>query len=234
MTYVERQRQVCRPVYDTTYVQRTVTVCRPVSETTTVTQNVTVCRPETTTQQVTDYCLQPTTQLVTVPVAPTKCGHCGKVAPACGCATVAQTCYTPVPVRPRRPGHPDGPRGPDPRGPGDHDPPRPRDQDRDVPVRTCRIVTEVVTDRIPVTNCPDGPQDRHPADPVPGLRDGHRDVLPPRPADGPGRPGRGPRQLRRPAGGPLVPGEPLGRRVDAGPLGSAWRTPRRVSFKIAR
>lgn len=151
VTYVERQRQVCRPVYDTTYVPRAVTVCRPVSETTTVTRNVTVCRPETTTQQVTGYSLQPTTQLVTVPVA-SKCGHCGKVAPACGCATVAQTCYTPVPyVR-------------------DVQVTRmvPEVQTRevpvttthlvretktvDVPVRTCRIVSETVTDRIPVPN----------------------------------------------------------------------------------
>jgi hypothetical protein len=31
-------------------------------------------------------------------VASRHCGLCGKTAPACGCATVAQTCYTPVPV----------------------------------------------------------------------------------------------------------------------------------------
>jgi hypothetical protein len=151
VTYVERQRQVCRPVVDVTYVPRQVNVCRPVSETTTVTRNVTVCRPETTTRQVTDYYLQPTTQLVTVPVAaPRTCGHCGKVAPACGCATVAQTCYTPVPYT------------------RDVQVTRmvPEVQTRqvpvttthlvretvtkDVPVRTCRIVTETVTDRIPI------------------------------------------------------------------------------------
>src|SRR4051794_10042432 len=28
--FVERQRVVCKPVYDTTYVQRTVSFCRPV------------------------------------------------------------------------------------------------------------------------------------------------------------------------------------------------------------
>ena len=151
ITYVERQRTVCKPVFDTTYVQRQVTVCRPVTETTTVTRNVTVCRPETTTRQVTEYCLQPTTQLVTVPVVQ-KCGHCGKMAPACGCATVAQTTYTPVPVV------------------RDVQVTRmvPEIQTRevpvttthivretktvDVPVRTCRMVSEVVTDRIPVPN----------------------------------------------------------------------------------
>jgi hypothetical protein len=150
-TYVERQRQVCRPVYDTTYVQRNITVCRPVSETTMVTQSVPVCRPVTTTQQVTEYCLQATTQLVTVPTAPHGCGLCGKTAPACGCTTVAQTCYTRVPVT--------------------------RNvqvtqyvsemQTRQVPVTTmrlvsetkqvniplvsCRMVSEIVTEKIPVT-----------------------------------------------------------------------------------
>jgi hypothetical protein len=149
-TYVERQRTVCRPVWDTTYVQRVVNVCRPVSETTVVNQQVSVCKPVTTTRQVTEVCLQPTTSLVTVPVAQ-KCGHCGKPRPACGCEVVAQTTYTPVP--------------------------RVRDvvetqlvreiQNRqvpltrthlvresrveNVPVRHCRMVTEVVTDRIPVT-----------------------------------------------------------------------------------
>src|SRR4051794_41129472 len=33
-TFVERQRVVCKPVFDTTYVQRTVSICRPVQETT--------------------------------------------------------------------------------------------------------------------------------------------------------------------------------------------------------
>jgi hypothetical protein len=120
VTYVERQRVVCKPVFDRTTVQRTITTCRP----------------ETFTQQVTEYCMQPTTQYVTVPVASHKCGHCGKVAPACGCATVAQTCYTPVPVV------------------------RevqctrmvPETRVVDVPVVTCRMTQEVVTERIPITN----------------------------------------------------------------------------------
>ena len=150
-TYVERQRVVCKPVWDTTYVQREVTGCRPVSETTLVNQQYTVCKPVSTTVQVTEYCMQPTTTLVNIPVAQ-KCGLCGKVKPACGCQTVAQTTYTPIPVV--------------------------RDVVRtqmipevhtrqvpvttthlvretklvNVPVRSCRIVQEVVTDRIPVTN----------------------------------------------------------------------------------
>ena len=153
VTYVERQRQVCRPVFDVTYVERRCQVCRPVSETTSVTQNVTVCRPETTTQQVTDYVMQAMTQLVTVPVAaPHRCGHCGKVAPACGCATVAQTCYTPVPyvrdVQVTR------------MVPEVHTREVPvttthlvrETVTEKVPVRTCRMVSEVVTDRIPITN----------------------------------------------------------------------------------
>jgi hypothetical protein len=134
-TWVERPRVVCRPVFDRTYVQRNVTVCRPVADTTVVNQNITVCRPVTTTRQVTEYCMQPTTQLV--PVVPHHCGHCGKVAPACGCATVAQTCYTPVPVV--------------------------RDvavtqlvpevQTRQIPVTTVRIVPETKTIDVPVVNC---------------------------------------------------------------------------------
>ena len=150
-TYVERQRVVRKPVWETSYVQREVSYCRPVSETTVVNQQVTVCKPVSTTVQVTEYCMQPTTTLVTVPVAQ-KCGHCGKVKPACGCQTVAQTTYTPVPVV--------------------RDVVQtqmvPEVQNRqvpvttthlvretkvvNVPVRSCRIVQEVVTDRIPVTN----------------------------------------------------------------------------------
>jgi hypothetical protein len=120
MTYVERQRVVCKPVFDRTTVPRTVTVCRP----------------ETTTQQVTEICMQPTTQLVTVPVVAHKCGHCGKTAPACGCATVAQTCYTPVPVV------------------RDVQVTRmvPETRTVEVPLVTCRMVQEVVTDRIPIPN----------------------------------------------------------------------------------
>ena len=149
-TFVERQRTICKPVWDTTYEQRVINVCKPVTETSVVNQEFAVCKPVTTTRQVTEYCMQPTTTLVTVPVAQ-KCGLCGKVKPACGCAVVAQTCYTPVPVV--------------------------RDvvethlvkeiQTRpisvftthleretkviNVPIRHCRMVSEVVTERCPVT-----------------------------------------------------------------------------------
>jgi hypothetical protein len=137
ITYVERQRTICKPVFDTTYVPRTITTCRPVTETNTVTRTFTVCRPGTTTQQVTEYCLQPTTRLVTVPVAAHRCGHCGKVAPACGCATVEQTCYTPVPVT------------------RDVQVTRmvPEVQTREVPVTTTRLVRETKTIDVPVVNC---------------------------------------------------------------------------------
>jgi hypothetical protein len=96
-TYVERQRVVCRPVWDTTYVQRQVIVCKPVSETTMVEQQYIVCKPVSTTRQIIEYCMQPSTMLVTVPIAP-KCGLCGHPKPTCGCQVVAQTTYTPVPV----------------------------------------------------------------------------------------------------------------------------------------
>ena len=68
--YVERQRVVCKPVYDTIEVPCQRVVCKPIHETDYVTQTYTVCRPVQTTQQVTTYCMQPTTQLVTVPVRP--------------------------------------------------------------------------------------------------------------------------------------------------------------------
>ena len=93
--YVERQRVVCKPVYDTIEVPRQRIVCKPIHETDYVTQTYTVCKPVQTTQQVTTYCMQPTTQLVTVPTGH-KCGLCHK--DPCGCQVVAQTCYTPVPV----------------------------------------------------------------------------------------------------------------------------------------
>ena len=91
--------------------------------------------------------MQPSTTLVTVPVTQKKCGH----TVACGCATVAQTCYTPVPVvrdvvethmvaetmtrqLPVTTTH------------------MVRETKIEtVPIRTCRIVPEIVTDRIPVT-----------------------------------------------------------------------------------
>ena len=149
--YVERPRVVCKPVFETNTVQRTVFTCRPVSETTMVNQSFTVCRPVQTTQQVTEVTYQPSTQLVSIPARVPTCGRCGKVRYACGCITVAQTCYTPVPTV--------------------------RDvvvtqmiaeqQTRqipvtttrmvqesrveNVPIRTCRMVTETVVDRVPVT-----------------------------------------------------------------------------------
>jgi YTV len=146
-TYVERQRCVKKPVWDTQYVQRQVSFCRPVSETTIVDQQYTVCKPVSTTRQVTEYCMQPSTSLVTVPVVAKKCGH----VVACGCQTVAQTTYTPVPVVkdvvethlvsetltrkvPVSTTH------------------LVRETKVEtVPIRTCRIVPEIVTDRIPVT-----------------------------------------------------------------------------------
>jgi hypothetical protein len=150
-TYVECQRTVCRPVYDTKYIPKTITVCRAVSETTKVSQCVPVCRPVTTTQQVTEYCLQPTTQQVTVAAAPHGCGRCGKVAPACGCVTVTQTCYTQVPVvrnvqvtqyvtemKTRE-------------VPVTTTRFVPETKTVNVPLVSCRMVSEVVTDKIPVT-----------------------------------------------------------------------------------
>ena len=54
--YVERQRVVCKPVYDTIEVPRQRVVCKPIHETDYVTQTYTVCKPVQTTQQVTSYC----------------------------------------------------------------------------------------------------------------------------------------------------------------------------------
>jgi hypothetical protein len=149
-TYVERQRMVCKKVWDTTYVPKTVNVCKPVSETTMVEQQYKVCKPVQTTRQVTEYCMQPTTTLVTVPVAQ-KCGLCGKMKPACGCQTVAQTTYTPVPVvrdviethlvaeiKTRQ-------------VPVTRTHMVRETKVENVPVRSCRMVNELVTDRIPVT-----------------------------------------------------------------------------------
>ena len=42
--------------------------------------------------------MQPTTQLVTVPGSAARAGVAATPRPSCGCQTVAQTCYTPVPV----------------------------------------------------------------------------------------------------------------------------------------
>ena len=66
--YVERQRVVRKPVYDTIEVPCQPVVCKPIHETDYVTQTYTVCKPVQSTQQVTTYCMQPSTQLVNVPV----------------------------------------------------------------------------------------------------------------------------------------------------------------------
>jgi hypothetical protein len=146
--YVERQRVVCKRVYDTIEVPRQRVVCKPIHETDYVTQTYTTCRPVQETQQVTSYCLQPTTQYVTVPTG-RRCGLCHK--DPCGCKTVACTTYTKVPVV------------------KDVVVTRmvPETQTRQVPVhrtryvqevvndvqrvRQCRMVQEVVTERIPHT-----------------------------------------------------------------------------------
>jgi YTV len=135
-TFVECQRVVCKPVFDTTTVQRTVVVCKPVYETTMVNQTITVCKPVSTTRQVTEYCMQATTQLVTVPVGG-GCGLCGKPKAACGCQTVARTCYTPVPVV------------------RDVVETRmvPEVQTRQIPVTRCRMVQEEKIENVPITHC---------------------------------------------------------------------------------
>lgn len=94
---VQYQRAVCKPVYDTVVVPRTRQICRVVYDTVLVNQQVVQCRPVQTTRQVTEICMQPSTQLITVPVKG-HCGLCGKKPCGGTCKTVAQTCYTPVPV----------------------------------------------------------------------------------------------------------------------------------------
>ena len=202
-SYVYRQRCVNKPVWDTEYVQRQVTVCRPVTETSYATQQYTVCKPVSTTRQVTEYCMQPSTTLVAVPVAQ-KCGLCGKARPACGCQTVAQTTFTPVPVVrdvvetrmvaetmtrqvPVRTTHIVR-----------------ESKVESVPIRHCRIVQEMVTDKIPRHHVPLRAQDDHPPDPAPGLRDGGRDRLQAGQADGPRRLCPEPRPRR--GAGPVGPG----------------------------
>ncbi len=93
--YVERQRVVCKPVYDTVDVPVQRVVCKQVQETDYVTQNVTVCKPVQTTQQVTSYCLQPTTQLVSVPAKKCFLHHKSACTP---CKVVEKTTYTKIPV----------------------------------------------------------------------------------------------------------------------------------------
>ena len=99
-TWTERQRVVCKPVFDTATVQKRIMVRKPVYDTQYVNRTVTTCRPVTETHQVTTICMQPTTTYQTVPVTMKRghCGLCGKSEVVCGCKTVAKTCYTPVPV----------------------------------------------------------------------------------------------------------------------------------------
>jgi hypothetical protein len=94
---VQYQRAICKPVFDTVVVPRTRQVCRIEYDTILVNKQVVQCRPVTTTRQVTQICMQPSTQLITVPVKG-HCGLCGKNPCGGTCKTVAQTCYTPVPV----------------------------------------------------------------------------------------------------------------------------------------
>jgi hypothetical protein len=150
-TYVERQRIVCKPVWETTTVQRTVSFCKPVSETHNVTQTYTVCKPVSTTRQVTEYCMQPTTSYVSVPVVSKHCGLCGKVATTCGCAVVAQTCYTPVPVVKNVVVTTLVPETVSRVIPVTTTHYVTETKVENVPVKTCRMVQEVVTDKLPVT-----------------------------------------------------------------------------------
>lgn len=146
---VERQRVVCRPVYETSYVQRTVRVCRPVYDTQMVDQQVCVRRPVQVAREVAGVRYEAYTQCVSVPVV-AKTGGCG-LGNLCGklhgrrcagmanvgCTTVLQTCYQPVPttqtvyetqwVT--------------------------ETQTRQVPVTTCRMVTEDRVQNIPVRHC---------------------------------------------------------------------------------
>jgi hypothetical protein len=146
---VERQRVVCRPVYDTTFVQRTVRVCRPVYDTQMVDQVVCVKRPVQVARQVSGVSYEPYTQCVSVPlVAKTGgCGLgklCGKLHGAScgglatvGCTTVTKTCYRPVPVEQTV-----------------YETQWVNEtQTRQVPVTSCRMVTEDRVQNIPVRQC---------------------------------------------------------------------------------
>jgi hypothetical protein len=148
MQTVERQRVVCRPVYDTTFIEQRYLVQHPVTQTTYVDQTVTVCRPVTTTRQVAVTCMQPISHVVTVPAM--TCQHCGLGLlcgrrhgmpcggmTASGCVNVIQTCYQPTTVI--------------------------RDvietqmvtdvQTRKVPVITCQMVTDERVRQIPIRHC---------------------------------------------------------------------------------
>jgi hypothetical protein len=146
-TYVERQRCVNKPVWDTQYVQREVSFCRPVSQTVMVDQQYTVCKPVSSTVQMTEYVMQPSTTLVTVPVVAKTCGH----TVVCGCQTVAQTCYTPVPVVKDVVVTHMVPEVMTKQVPVTTTHLVRETKVETVPIRTCRIVQEIVTDRIPVT-----------------------------------------------------------------------------------
>ncbi len=146
---VERQRVVCRPVYETSYVQRTVRVCRPVYDTQMVSQNVCVQRPVQVAREVAGVRYEPYTRCISVPLV-AKTGGCG-LGSLCGklhgrgcaglatvgCTTVLQTCYQPVPVSQTV-----------------YETQWVTEtQTRQVPVTTCRMVTEDRVQNIPVTHC---------------------------------------------------------------------------------
>jgi hypothetical protein len=147
-TYVERQRCVNKPVWDTHYVQREVSFCKPVHETTMVTQQYTIYKPVSTTHQVTEYCMKPTSTLVSVPVYEKKCGH----VVACGCQTVEQITYTPVPVVKDVVTTQLVPECVTKQIPVTTTHFVPETKIETVPIRTCRLVPEIVTDRIPVVS----------------------------------------------------------------------------------
>ncbi|MGE3818617.1 MAG: hypothetical protein AB7I30_04230 [Isosphaeraceae bacterium] len=133
--YVQKQRVVCKKVYDTQYVQKQRVICKPVYDTQYVTQTYTTCRPETSVQQVLETCMQPYSQVVTLPAKHKFLDLCHKT-PECP-RTAIQTCYTPVQVAKnvtvtRM---------------------VPETQTRQVPVTSCRMVQEVVTENVPVTSC---------------------------------------------------------------------------------
>ena len=166
-TYVDRQRTIYKPIWETVNHQRTVYFCRPVTETKTITESYTVCNPVTTTRTIVECYLQPSYHWATVP-AMTKCGHGCKSRLVCSCATVLQTCYTPVSttrevtethyvaeVKTRQ-------------VPVTWTHYVQESKVETFPVKQCRIVTDVVTDRIPVTTIKCVPKTitRHVAYPV--------------------------------------------------------------------
>lgn len=145
---VDRQRTVCRPVYETTYVQKQYTVTRPVYDTTYVEQQYTVCRPVTTAREVTMCVMQPYSQVVTV--AASSGGHCGlgllcgkRHGRSCGgvaqtgCVNVVQTCYQPTMMTRTV-----------------YETQMVNEvATRQVPVRTCRMVTEARVENVPIRHC---------------------------------------------------------------------------------